>query len=167
MNRLFALLAVVGTLAGCRALNHVQYGTDLAALKTYHVQANSEDRLGIAKIIADDLNRLGYKATSGAEAPADVDGVVTYQDVWFDNSSKYLTQLNIQVREPGSGKILGQTAAAERPSMLGKPDPSGMVETALYRLFAATPAPDSKTGRPRASLMERETLFGDSLFGRG
>lgn len=167
MNRLFGLLAVVGMLAGCRGLDHAQQGTNLGALKTYHVQSNADDRLGIAKIIADDLNRLGYKTTVGAETPEGVDGVVTYQDVWFDNSNKYLTQINIQVREPGSGKILARTGAAERPSMLGKPDPTGMVETALYRLFAATPAPDSKTGRPRASLMERETLFGDSLFGRG
>jgi hypothetical protein len=167
MNRLFGLLLVLGLLAGCRGLDHTQYGSNLSKLKTYHVQANEGDRLGIAKIIADDLTRLGYKATSGAEAPAEVDGLVTYQDVWFDNSAKYLTELHIQVREPESGKILGRTRADERPSMLGKPDPSGMVEKALYRLFAATPAPESKTGRPRGSLMERETLFGDSLFGPG
>ncbi len=167
MYRLLGLLAVVSVFASCRALDHTQYGTNLSTLKTYHVQANADDRLGIAKIIADDLNRLGYKATSGTDAPADVGGVVTYKDVWFDDTNKYLTQLNIQVSDPESGKVLGRTRADERPSMLGKPDPKGMVETALYRLFAATPAPDSKTGRPRGSLMERETLLGDSLFGRG
>lgn len=167
MNRILGLLAVVSVLASCRALDHTQYGSDLSKLKTYHVQANANDRLGIAKLIADDLNRLGYKATSGAEVPAGADGIVTYQDGWFDDCNKYLTQINIQVREPGTGKILGQTRSDERPSMLGKPDPTGLVETALYRLFAATPAPDSKTGRPRGSLMERETLLGDSLFGRG
>ena len=106
-------------------------GANLADLKSFYVQRLPADTRGIEKIIADRLNMMGYKASSGdADKPqGDVDAIVTYQDKWMWDITMYMIKLDIQIRDGKSGLILA-TGESMRPSLERK-SPEGMVEEVL------------------------------------
>jgi hypothetical protein len=110
-------------------------GADLSKVKSIYVVHLAPDGRGVNRVIADQLNLMGYRATTGeANAiPADVDATLTYQDKWMWDITMYMIQLSVQLREPKTDIALA-TAKSYRPSLQRK-SPAGMAEEVLTQLF--------------------------------
>lgn len=76
-------------------------GSDLDEVNTFYVIRHDKDTRNLDITIAEELNKLGFNATSGFidEKPDNVDAVVTYHDRWIWDLSLYLLQLEIQIRD--------------------------------------------------------------------
>ena len=138
MKSLFASLSFLAVLVlcGCATMDSSQApGADLTKLHTFYVAKLPADGRGIERLIADRLDLMGFKATSGsAEAPGSpVDAVVTYQDRWMWDITMYMIQLDIQIRDGKTNFVLA-SGHVMRPSLQRK-SPSGMVEEALTGIF--------------------------------
>jgi len=136
MKNLFPLLAFVLGLTACSTFNvHREAGANLTGLKKLYVEHRLADGRGIDVLIARELQRLGYDASSGplTMMPDHVDGVVSYVDQWNWDFSLYMIELDIEVSDPRTNKILATTSYFH-PAMAGK-SPEDMVQTAIDPLF--------------------------------
>jgi hypothetical protein len=82
-----------------------------------------------------ELRRLGYEASSGplTMTPENTEAVLTYVDEWNWDFTLYMIDLDVQVRDARTGKILA-AARYHHPAMGGK-SPAGMVQAAIDPLF--------------------------------
>jgi len=136
MKKLFPLLAVVLLLSACADLNvHREPGANLTALKRIYVEHRLADGRGLDLLIARELRRLGYDAANGPMTmmPDGTDAVVSYVDRWTWDFSSYMIELDIEVSDPRTSKILA-TLRYFRPSLAGK-TPEEMVQTTIDPLF--------------------------------
>lgn len=110
-------------------------GADLSKIKKIYVVHLAPDGRAINRVIADQLNLMGYHATTGEAnaVPADIDATLTYQDKWMWDITMYMIELNVQLREPKT-EIALATAKSYRPSLQRK-TPAGMAEEVLSQLF--------------------------------
>ena len=110
-------------------------GVDLSKIKTVYVIKLAADGRGINKIIANELNLLGYQAATGLETeiPEGVDATLTYQDRWMWDITMYMIRLNIQVRESKNGALLAE-GESYRLSLQRK-SPDEMAKEVLYSIF--------------------------------
>jgi hypothetical protein len=90
---------------------------DLSKIKTIYVIKLPADERGVNGIIAEQLQAMGYQATTGneTEIPQDVDATLTYQDRWMWDITMYMIELNIQLRDPQAGFLLAE-GESYRPS---------------------------------------------------
>lgn len=110
-------------------------GADLSPLKTVYVHKLATDERGIDQLIANQLTRMGFIATSGASEtpPSPVDAIVTYQDKWWWDITMYMIQLNVQVRD-GQTRMVLANGQSMRTSLVRK-SPEEMVEEVLMEIF--------------------------------
>ncbi len=123
------LIACVGTMlilalmvSGCATMSSSRApGVDLTKIATMYVVKLPADGRGINSVIADQLNLLGYRASTGPEAekPQDVDAIVTYQDRWMWDLTMYMLRLNVQIRDPKTGDAWAE-GESYRPSLQRK-----------------------------------------------
>ena len=151
---LLAVIALLASLQGCavnRSTASVTPDRDISALKKYYVVKFDRDNRGINQLIASDLQRRGFSASTGREAdvPKDADAVVTYVDKWQWDITLYLIQLTLHVREPGTQNVLA-TAEAYHTS-LTRLAPAEMVAEVLDNIFSKTGSAASKAPPPRSS----------------
>lgn len=108
---------------------------DLAKIKHIHVVHLAADSRGIDRVLADQLNLLGYQATAGeaSAAPAEVDALLTYQDKWMWDITMYMIELNVQLRARDTQMVLA-SAKCYRPSLQRK-SPDGMAKEVLQSLL--------------------------------
>jgi hypothetical protein len=134
---LLLLSLVVGLTSGCvtKLNSSVAPGTDLKAIKSFHVVRLPADERGVEKLIADRLNTMGYKATSGEKSatPETAEAIVTYQDKWMWDITMYMIELNIQIRQPKTDVALA-TGHSLRTSLARK-SPAEMVNEVLTDIF--------------------------------
>lgn len=135
---LASMISLVAALlfGGCASMSsNLAPGADLSSVQSIYVVRLKPDERGINRVIADQLNLMGYKATTGeADAvPAEVDATLTYQDKWMWDITMYMIELNVQLREPRT-EIALATAKSYRPSLQRK-SPAGMAEEVLNQLF--------------------------------
>jgi hypothetical protein len=138
---LLFVLASVALLSGCATAqlhSDVATGTDLNAIKKIYVERLPKDERGVEKLIAEHLTALGKTATSGekANAPADVDAIITYQDKWMWDITMYMIELNVQLRNPKT-EISLATGHSLRTSLVRK-SPREMVAEVLNDIFKPT-----------------------------
>ncbi|MDE3084588.1 MAG: hypothetical protein KGJ37_05130, partial [Verrucomicrobiota bacterium] len=102
--------------------------------KKIYVEHRFADGRGLDQLIAAKLRDLGYDATGGPLTlmPDGVDAVVSYTDSWNWDFSLYLIELDIEVSDPGTGKILA-TASYRHPT-IGK-TPADMTRAVIDPLF--------------------------------
>ena len=131
------VLFVVGSLlAGCASMSsNVAPGVNLANIKKIHVVKLPADQRGIERIIADELNVMGYPTTIGSlqDVPDDADAILTYQDKWMWDITMYMLELNVQLREPKT-EIVMASATSYRPSLERK-SPKEMAKEVLTEIF--------------------------------
>ena len=135
---LISLLFVSLLSTGCvstRLAAVVSDNVDISTLKTFYVQKLPADDRGIEKVIAKELELLGYNATSGSEMdiPSGVDALVTYQDKWMWDITMYMIEINIQLRDPKTEVQLA-SGNSYRTSLVRK-DPAFMVNEVLTEMF--------------------------------
>jgi hypothetical protein len=136
MNKLFPLLTLTLALTACSTFNiHRESGANLTGLKKIYVERRLADGRGLDQLIAQELQRLGYDASNGplTMMPDHVDAVVSYVDQWNWDFSLYMIELDIEVSDPRTNKILATTRYF-RPAMAGK-SPAAMVQTVIDPLF--------------------------------
>jgi hypothetical protein len=136
MKKNFPLLMLALLLAACSSTSiQRQSGANLTHFKKIYVEHRLADGRGVDQLIAQELSRLGYDASSGplTMTPADTEVIVTYVDEWNWDFRLHMIDLDVQVRDARSGQILA-TNRYDHPSMAGKP-PAGMVKAAIDPLF--------------------------------
>jgi hypothetical protein len=137
-HRLVTLLLLAAALlfGGCASMSsNTAPGADLSKIKKIYVVHLAPDGRAINRVIADQLNLMGYHATTGEAnaVPADIDATLTYQDKWMWDITMYMIELNVQLREPKT-EIALATAKSYRPSLQRK-TPAGMAEEVPSQLF--------------------------------
>ncbi len=65
--------------------------------------------------------------------PIDTEAIVTYEDEWNWDFTLYMINLDVQVRNARTGKVLA-TARHDHPAMSGK-SPARMVQAVIDPLF--------------------------------
>jgi hypothetical protein len=133
---LILVLAAGLLFAGCANMaSNVAPGADLSKVKKIYVVHLAPDGRGVNRVIADQLNMMGYQATTGEAStiPEGVDATLTYQDKWMWDITMYMIQLSVQLREPKTDIALA-TAQSYRPSLQRK-TPEGMANEVLTELF--------------------------------
>jgi hypothetical protein len=102
----------------------------VSRLQTFYVRKHADDDYSLAEDIAAELQRMGFRATSGSaqSPPGRVDAVVTYMDRWIWDMTMYMLSLDIQLREPGSDSILAN-AKTVRSSLIRKSQQEMIRET--------------------------------------
>lgn len=126
-------------LQGCainRETASVTPNQDVMALKKFYVVKFGPDQRGINVLIADELRRKGFEATTGLEidAPKNVNAIVTYRDKWQWDITMYMIELTVFVREPVSENLLA-TGNSYHTS-LTRQTPEEMVAEVLTNIFA-------------------------------
>ena len=134
-----ALLALAGAsaLAGCshlvtRALPH----SDISHFKHVFVEHRLADSYGIADEMARQLREMGFDASAGALTmmPPDAEIVVSYEDMWTWDFKTYMIEIDVQVRNAKTDKILA-VGHYYRPSAVFGHPPAAMIHELLAKLF--------------------------------
>ena len=147
-------LALLGLLTSCRTLEApVHHARDLSGCKTFHVTQADNDRLGLADLIAAEMKAQGFTCRTGGK-PAAGDSRLSYRHETLPGRSDRLGRLVLEVEQPTGERLA--TSRSDQPASLMPADNAEMTRLAVRNLLAATPGPN---GRPRGSLMERETLL--------
>jgi len=124
--------------SGCsvnKATAKLTPGTDLSKIKSIYVVKLPADQRYINKMIAAQLDRMGYEASTGPESeiPTNVDALATYRDKWYWDITNYMLELTITLRD-----TTDQYPLAEGYSMhtsLTRKSPEEMVEEVLTNIF--------------------------------
>jgi hypothetical protein len=92
-------------------------------------------------LIANELNKLGFEASTGldVDTPKDVDAVVTYEDKWMWDMTMYMIGLKIYVREPWTDRLLA--VGHSYHTSLTRKSPPEMVAEVLTNIFKAKKTP--------------------------
>lgn len=136
-----AVVALVSALSSCsvhentRQISPSFSETGVTKLRSFHVRKHADDDYNLAEDIAAELQRMGYRATSGTaqSPPGRVDAVLSYKDRWVWDMTMYMISLDVQLREPGSDVILA-TAKTVRSSLIRKSQQE-MVRETLTKLL--------------------------------
>jgi hypothetical protein len=144
--RTFLLTASIVGLSGCASKRNATIlpGANLGAVKNYYVVRLSTDDRKINRLIAEDLVRRGFHATTGEPyaVPADSEALVTYRDKWMWDMSMYLLQLDVQIRKPKTD-IPMATGMAMHTSLVRR-SPTEMVKEAMDEIFKKAREPAAK-----------------------
>lgn len=147
-------LALLGLLTSCRSLEApVRRARDLSACKSFHIVQADGDNLGLAGLITAEMSAQGFACRSDGQAGAG-DSRLSYRWEPLPGRTDRLGRLVLEVRQPNGEALAG--SRSEQPASLMPADNTEMTRLAVRNLLAATPGPN---GRPRGSLMERETLL--------
>lgn len=123
MKFLPALLAATLLFLSSGCASHYSWSDpqiDLRQRKHFYVESELADSHQLHLAIAEQLNTLGYHATSGylTMMPRSADALVSFTSRWTWDFKNYLIEINIQVRDPVSGKILA-SSGYHRPGIGG------------------------------------------------
>ena len=147
-------LALLGLLTSCRSLEApVHQASDLSGCKSFHIVPATGDPHGLAELIAAEMSAQGCACRSEGK-PAAADSQLSYRWETLPGRADRLGRLVLEVRQPGGERLA--SSRSEQPASLMPADNAEMARLAVRNLLAATPGPN---GRPRGSLMERETLL--------
>ena len=133
--KIFPLLVFALSLTACSNLNvHREPAIDLVGLKKIYVEHRLADGRGVDQLVTQELQRLGYDVSCGplTMMPNHVDAVISYIDQWNWDFSLYMIELEIEVTDPRTNKILA-TSHYFHP-VTGK-SPRAMVQMVIDSLF--------------------------------
>ena len=134
-----AVLAAAGAavLAGCSHLvTRALPNADIAHAKHVFVEHRLADSYGIADEMARQLREMGYDASAGALTmmPSESEIVVSYEDMWTWDFKTYMIEIDVQVRNAKTDKILA-VGHYYRPSAVFGHPPAAMIHELLAKLF--------------------------------
>ncbi len=143
-------MLAVGALSGCainRASASVSPNVDLPHFKKFYVVRFVPDERGINNLIATELVKKGYQASTGLDidAPKDVDAIVTYRDKWMWDITMYMLELKVFIRAPQTDQLLA--SATSYHTSLTRKTPEEMVAEALGNIFAEAKKPGALHGQ--------------------
>jgi hypothetical protein len=103
--KLIIYLFLAAILVGCVNSAHQAKSSsvNLSNIKKIYVEKFPSDGRGIEKIIANELNSMGYEAVVGEIQPDDIDAFITYRDKWRWDITMYMLSISIKMRDPETG----------------------------------------------------------------
>lgn len=145
-------------MGGCAVLNApVCHSRDLSSYHTFYVPNQDGDKLELAPIITQSLQKAGIKTQTGFLPKTNTPGcaIIRYHYETLHEGAFHLKKLVLRVIDTHTGKTFSLSLSCQEPSLL--PDTNEEIDVkAVRNLLAATPGPKSHA---RGSLMERETLL--------
>ena len=135
MRTLLILFAVLSFTTGCASYSSWKDPkVQLQQRKEFYVESELADGQKLHVAIAEALRVRGYKASSGylTMIPKDADTIVSFQSRWTWDFSTYLIELDMQVRDAKTGKILA-TVNYHRPGV-GGTSTEALIERVLNEL---------------------------------
>lgn len=130
------LFALAALLAGCTSVDtRTDTAVDLGKFRHIYVESAANDSNHLDVLIAQELGRLGYDATSGVRTlrPDNAELVITYDSQWEWDFRTYLISLNVSVRGAEAGQLLG-SGRIFHPGVTKK-SPAEMVHEVITKLF--------------------------------
>lgn len=103
--RILFTFLFVSFLSGC-AVNKMDAqifpDQDLSKINSFYVVKLDGDDRGVNELITKKLSAIGKQATTGsaANAPAQVDALVTYTDKWMWDITMYMIELTVVMQDP-------------------------------------------------------------------
>lgn len=133
---LFAIIA--GVLAGCSSTGGATLigpKADFSHIRHVYVQSASNDSAGLDVLLADELRRLGYDASSGVRTlrPDNAELVITYDSRWEWDFRQYLIEIRLTISDARNEQNITQ-AREFHPGITNK-TPQAMVHDVLAQLF--------------------------------
>lgn len=136
MKPVLVLLAVLCLTTGCSTSYRWKAPTaKLEERKYYYVETETSDGKNLHLLIANELRAMGYTVTSGhlTMIPKQADTLVSFQSRWEWDFTTYLIELNLQVRDVRTGKILAHSGY-HRPAISGT-STTAMIQHVLGKIF--------------------------------
>lgn len=135
---LMQTVLVMFFVTGCvntELISDIDPAANLSTLESFYVVKFEPDNRGIETVIANKLNSMGYRATSGAEQspPHPVDAIVTYRDKWMWDITMYMLELNIDMLDPKTNYKFA-TGRSYRTSLARK-SPEEMADEVLVKIL--------------------------------
>ena len=147
------LLSVSGMgsilLAGCAAsvIVRTEPGADLGIGKSFFVEKNQEDAVGIELLLRDELSRSGRTAKAGQadEVPEDVDILVRYATTWERNVFKrLLSSLEVRFLDARTEEVVVEARGSRTQA---RSWPSHMVGAVIQEALEVTNPTQADPGR--------------------
>jgi hypothetical protein len=135
MKQFLILLAVLGLTTACASFSSWKNpAAKFQNRKFFYVESELADGHSLHATIAEELRTMGYNASSGflTMMPPEADTIVSFQSRWTWDFTTYLIELDLQVRDAKSGKILA-TVSYHRPGVGGT-----STEALIKRVLAET-----------------------------
>lgn len=130
---LLVMVSVLTTGCSNRATATPYPEAKVSKLETLHVEKLAADKNGVNDLIVTKLTKMGYKVSTGATVPGDVDVIVTYVDKWQWDMSMYMIELTITIRELGTNVQLAQGNSYH--TSLTRKSPEEMVDEVIDNIF--------------------------------
>jgi hypothetical protein len=140
--RICAAFVALGLLASCHTVHtDVDRTVKLTSYQHIYVERELSDGRHLDRMLAKELIRLGYDASSGPLTlmPEDTQAIIAYQAQWTFDFTTYLIELDLAVRDAKSGREVG-VSRYFHPAVLAK-DPAKIVAAAIDPIFARPAAP--------------------------
>ena len=121
MTRFLILLAVLSLATACASLSTWKDPkAQLQKRQHFYVESELADGHDLHAAIAAELRAMGYNASSGylTMMPKDTDTLVSFQSRWTWDFTTYLIELDVQMRDPKTGRIVA-TVSYHRPGIGG------------------------------------------------
>lgn len=121
MKQFLVLLVVLGLATGCASFSSWKNpSVQLQTRKHFYVESELADGHNLHTTIATELRAMGYNVSSGflTMMPPDTDALVSYTSRWTWDFTTYIIELDMQIRDPKTGKILA-TVYYHRPGVGG------------------------------------------------
>lgn len=147
MKILACLAALLLLTSGCTS--HFAWRdskVDLRQRKLFYVEPELSDGRNLHQAIAEELRQLGYPADAGYVTliPKNADTLVSYQSRWTWDFTTYLIELDIQVRDVRTGRIIA-TSNYHRPALKGT-STEEVIHSAITAIFP-TKAPATQPAK--------------------
>jgi len=143
MKQFLILLAVLGLATACASYSSWKApSAHLHERKQFYVESELADGHNLHVLIADQLRAMGYNATSGylTMLPKEADTIVSYQSRWTWDFSTYLIELDMEIRDAKTDKVLA-TVSYHRPGV-GGTSTEDLIKRVLTEIIGAKkPAP--------------------------
>jgi len=131
------LLLVLALLAGCSSVDtKTEIISNVRVLHHFFVRTASNDSNHVDALIVQELQRLGYDASSGPRTmmPNEAEAVIDYEGQWTWDFRTYLIQLNVTIRDARTeAKLAG--GQVFHPGVTTK-TPEELVHAVLAPIFA-------------------------------
>jgi len=121
MKPFLVLLAVLGLATACASFSSwIDPKAHFQTRQHFYVESELADGQKLHEVIAAELRAMGYNASSGflTMMPKGTDTIVSFQSRWTWDFTTYLIELDVQMRDAKTGKILA-TVYYHRPGVGG------------------------------------------------
>jgi len=132
----FTFIFAIFFMSGCASnwvTTTLDPSTDMASIKSLHVERLAPDQRRIDLMIAKKLKEMGFEVNAEGNILTNIDAVVTYRDRWAWDMGNYMVGLTIIISDPETDISLARGFSYH--SSLSRKSPEEMVDETLMNIF--------------------------------